>query len=351
MLRVLIVKIGAIGDVVFTMPMLNAVAEVEPKSQVSWLIGESCADLLRGHPRLHKLFTINDKDLYSKNVMSRLAVVRDIFGKLNRTYDLVLIGHRDPGYAFALRPFIWGPYFQLAREEGDSQIRHTVYVPPLELNESLAMKKLLQAGLAHVRRPTEFSWSETFAHIYSPAVGLPESFMAIHVGGGANAKTEFQLKQWPHSAAFVRKILETTPLSVVLLGSRDDRREVEREFREFTDGRVLNLMGDTSLRDLVGIIRKARLFVGPDSGPLHIADSLRVPAIGLYGPTSHISWGLLGPSSRAMYEGVECAPCYKDSGAFPSCPHAIRCMRELMPQRVLEQAMFLLGSKPADLPP
>jgi heptosyltransferase I len=345
MLRVLIVKIGAIGDVVFTMPMLNAIHEVEPRSHVSWLVGESCADLIRGHAHLNKLYILSDKDLYSKSVMSRMSVVRDIFGKLERTYDLILIGHRDPGYAFALRPFVWGPYFQLAREEGGSQIRHTVYVPPMKVHESLAMRQLLEAGLKHARRPTTFKWEEKFDHIYTPAIGLPEEFIVIHAGGGANAKTDFQLKQWPHTTDFIHKILKSTNLSVVVIGGKDDRRDLERSFKDFNqtdEKRVYNLMGETSVRDLVGIIRKARLFVGPDSGPVHIADSLGVPTIGLYGPTSHVSWGLLSPKSRAMYEGAECAPCYKDTGAFPPCDFQHRCMQELRPERVLDQAMILL---------
>ncbi|MEQ1875623.1 MAG: glycosyltransferase family 9 protein [Bdellovibrionia bacterium] len=349
MTRILIVKIGAIGDVVYAMPMLGAIHEVAPKAQVSWLVGESCADLLRGHKHLHKIFTLSDKNLFSTSIVSRLSVVKDLVGKLNKAFDLVLIAHRDPAYAFALRPFIWGPLFQLSRDDSESQIRHTVHVPALTTHESLAMRKLLEAGIKHLKLPTEFKWDEPFDHIFSPAVGIPESFIAVHVGGGVNIKTEFALKQWPHSVDFIRKVLEFTKFNIVVIGSSEDRRDAERSLAKLEgveDSRIVNMMGKTSMRDLVGIIRKAKLFVGPDSGPLHIADSLRVPTIGLYGPTSHVSWGLLGEKSRAMYEGVECSPCYKDTGAFPPCPNQHRCMKELMPTRVLDQALFLLGKSP-----
>ncbi|MEO5970864.1 MAG: lipopolysaccharide heptosyltransferase I, partial [Bdellovibrionia bacterium] len=67
----------------------------------------------------------------------------------------------------------------------------------------------------------------------------------------------------------------------------------------------------------------------------HFADSLGVPCLGLYGPTSTVSWGLLGINSQTFSEPVACSPCYLDTGEFPNCPYEIKCMTELTPERVL----------------
>jgi ADP-heptose:LPS heptosyltransferase len=337
-----------LGDVIYTMPVLSALKESDPKVQISWLVGKSSADLLRGHPLLSRLFILNDKDLFSKSLMSRLSVVKDIIGQLERTYDLVLVGHRDPGYTMALRPFIWGPFFQLSRDDSPSQIRHMVHVPPMTMHESLAMKKLLEAGLSHVKKPMPTVWSEEFKHIGAPSIPLPENFLALHVGGGVNAKTDFSLKQWPHTGEFLNSVLSETNLNVVLLGTKDDRTEFEKTFElraDIESKRLFNIMGETSVRDLVSIIRRSRIFVGPDSGPLHIADLLNIPSLGLYGPTSPISWGLLGKSSRVLKTDVPCSPCYKDVGNFPECGFEHRCMKDLSVMDVKKEFMsLLLGS-------
>jgi len=77
------------------------------------------------------------------------------------------------------------------------------------------------------------------------------------------------------------------------------------------------------------VISKAKLVVGIDSGPIHMGGGLRVPVIGIYGPTSMVSWGLLGPKSKMLYKTEVCAPCYKDDGNFPECKFDHKCMNEL----------------------
>src|SRR5690606_24027962 len=90
------------------------------------------------------------------------------------------------------------------------------------------------------------------------------------------------------------------------------------------------------------LIPQLDLFIGPDSGPLHLFDQASVSCIGLYGPTSPVSWGLIGPQSVVVTQNLPCSPCYKDDGNFPACPYGNRCMQEISVEQVLGQISLLL---------
>jgi len=349
--RILIVKLGAVGDVVYTMPMLNAVKFLLPDARISWIAGDSCVDLLQGHPALSHLVVVDDGQFYAASPLARLKEVAKLLRGVEKSYDLILIGHRDPAYALALRAFVRGPIYQVARSRANS-LSTQVLVPPHSVHEGEAMRRLLRAGLDKLGHRDDFPWTADFSHVGEPTQNLPSPFVIVHVGGGSNVKTRFELKQWPHTSRFIVQLMNSWKHAIVLIGSPGERAEADRilgqlagRFEASPEGSLIHdFVGKTSLRDLVGLIRSARLFIGPDSGPLHIADALGIPAVGLYGPTSTVSWGLVGASSRILSEDVECSPCYKDDGVFPPCPHAQKCMVNLSPDRVLAASLQLLSA-------
>lgn len=106
---------------------------------------------------------------------------------------------------------------------------------------------------------------------------------------------------------------------------------------------VANLAGELSLGQLAAVIARARLVVGVDSMPIHLASLLGVPAIGLFGPTDPARYRPRG-NGRALAIGIGCAPCY-DQRAPPECPFGDRlCMAWLDPDRVLATALELTGA-------
>ena len=349
--RILIVKIGAVGDVVCTMPMLGGLKSVFPAAHITWVVGNSCAELLRGHAALSRLVEVDDAGFFATSPLTRCKAVAQLLRSVERCYELILIGHRDPAYALALRPFVRGPLYRVVRSRGNTWWSKPVFIPPQTMHEGEAMRSLLRAGLAELDRRDDFPWAADFSHIPDSTHDLPAPFAIVHVGGGSNVKTDFELKQWPHTSDFIAKFTSSWAHPLALVGSPKDRSDADRflgrllgQLGSQQRNRIHDFVGRTSLLELVGLSRRARLFVGPDSGPLHIADALGTPAIGLYGPTSTVSWGLAAASSRMLSEAVECSPCYKDDGVFPACPYAQKCMVNLTPDRVLAASLQLLDA-------
>jgi ADP-heptose:LPS heptosyltransferase len=317
--RVLFVKLGALGDVSFALPAPAAIRAALPGARVSWLVGRAFADLLRGHPAIDELIEVDEKKLVSGNPLALASLAWSLRGR----FDLAIIAHRARAYCYFVRPFVKGKIFHLARGTGGGALgARPVVVPPLSLHESLAIRKLVEAA---VGKSVPWEWD----YSYIPGQGDPAS-LVVHLGGGSNFKTEFRLKQWPHW----KELLSGLDLRLVLVGAPSEAEFAGALAREL-GSRVVNRVGQTGLRELVATIRGARGFVGIDSGPLHLADSLGVPSVGLYGPTSVVSWGLLGKKSRALSSGPECSPCYRDDGVFPECQFGQRCMNELQAGKVI----------------
>jgi ADP-heptose:LPS heptosyltransferase len=318
------------------------------------------APLLDGHPHLARIHRLDERALFSGSPAKRLGELARLGRQLGGSYDMVLIGHRAKHWSVAFRLVARGtPAVQLTRTADHSLarlLRVGIRVDPMTLHESRALERLVRGGLARMlkRDPPDLPWAWDFSYIEPAALDLPPDFVAVHLGGGSNARTDFRLKRWPHMTELIGEILATTKLSIVLVGDRsefDEGRAVVTALGP--SSRIHDLIGCTTIRQLVDVVRRARAFVGPDSAPLHIADALGVPSVGLYGPTSPVSWGLMAPGSRALFHDVPCRPCYRDDGHFPECPYHHRCMRDLAADRVLREleALTRFAVPPPGLPP
>jgi ADP-heptose:LPS heptosyltransferase len=110
----------------------------------------------------------------------------------------------------------------------------------------------------------------------------------------------------------------------------------------------VNTAGWYSLRQLAALYSGSELVISCDSGPLHLADLLGVPCIGIYGPETPSFYGVTGPASIRLYKPISCSPCMNlyDARSF-RCPYNARCMNEISPADVAGAAETILGRHPA----
>jgi heptosyltransferase-1/heptosyltransferase-2 len=147
-------------------------------------------------------------------------------------------------------------------------------------------------------------------------------------------------KRWPleRYGKIVGNLLEQGD-EVVLLGSPDERalcEQIEGMVEKVRGGRVMNLAGKTDLATMVALLARTRLLVANDSGPLHVATALGVPAVALYGPTDPAFVGPHGQMENVLRHEVECFPCRNRE-----CSHH-SCMNGLTVERVWEKTQTLL---------
>ena len=102
---------------------------------------------------------------------------------------------------------------------------------------------------------------------------------------------------------------------------------------------------DLSFGDMASLFGRCSLFIGNDSAPNHIAASMGIPCIGIWGPTDPRQWAPLELNSHIIiHEGVECHPCFKD-GRFPDCSH-IKCMTSITVDNVWDRIRTVLSDIP-----
>lgn len=144
----------------------------------------------------------------------------------------------------------------------------------------------------------------------------------------------WETKVWP--AERFGKLASKLPKTSVVIGGGADKSRAEEVVR-LSEGRAVSVAGETSLPDLVELMRRARCVVTNDSGPMHIAAALDVPVVAIFGPTSPLKTGPYGIRHVVLQSGRKCVPCFKRH-----CSHT-GCMSDISVEAVLEKTLALLS--------
>lgn len=150
-------------------------------------------------------------------------------------------------------------------------------------------------------------------------------------------------KRWPVArfAELVRIFRKRIEVEMATIGSKEEV-DLANALNASSKIKLLNLAGKTSLRQLRGIISHASLFITNDSGPMHMANALRIPVIAIFGPTDPRITGPVQQPSVVVKKDVPCWPCH-----YRSCPYDHRCMLSIEPEEVFALSQNFLPSNSA----
>jgi ADP-heptose:LPS heptosyltransferase len=141
-------------------------------------------------------------------------------------------------------------------------------------------------------------------------------------------------RRWPlaHYAALIERILsECRGFRIVLIGSRDEAPYVAELMRALPPSRhLVNLCGVIGLEQLVQLLQRSQLFIGNDSGPLHLAAAAGIATVSFFGPETPALYGPEGGAHTVLYKGIACSPCLNvfTSKDNSSCRNNV-CMKSI----------------------
>ncbi|MEO3998470.1 glycosyltransferase family 9 protein [Mesorhizobium sp. CAU 1732] len=170
------------------------------------------------------------------------------------------------------------------------------------------------------------------------SVGLvPGRFIAVHAGAS------FIGRQWQPErfAVALDALVEQTGLDVALVGGPDER-ELTDAIRSMTSHGVVSLAGQCELDVLLAVLASARLFVGNESGPMHMAAAAGTPVVGLFGLTDPARWGPVGVPSVAVRPTMPC-PCVAPGVCKSDDPSKAFCVRRIEVDEVVNATVSLLA--------
>jgi lipopolysaccharide heptosyltransferase II len=357
-LNILLIRLRLIGDVVFTTPIPRALKRAYPDARISYLVEETAAPVVARHPFIDELIVVG-----RSRGMRRLRDDVSLALRLRREkYDLVLDLHSGPRASW----LAWstGSRLRIGYEVvGRSWMYTTVVARPRELrarHSVLNQWDLLEAipgwnGGAPdpVRHPVEMEVDPlASARIarYLSDLGLT----ADHELVVAHVSASNQFKRWPEHAfaeVFASLARQHERRRLVVCSGPSDRDAagrvvaLAREQLGADAPRILDV-AEFTLEELHALISQSRLFIGGDTGPLHIAATTRTPIVALFGPTLPAAFApWRDPDVRTIaleVTGLPCRPCEQrvcEPGDF-------RCLTTLRPQDVITAAEQALQWQP-----
>lgn len=323
--RILIVKPSALGDIVHSLPVLNALKKGFPGARIDWVVAHGLHTFLEGHPMINRLWVIKkDKWKQKGRLKKTLREINDLRKDLaERRYDVCidLSGLFRSGLIswFSKAPVRLGfresdegsPLFYTHKIHGSMKIH--------AIDRYLKLARFLGCPVDEVVYP--------FAP-YDPDPGicssLPETYAVMSPSAGKPAN------RWP--AMRFGEVAAALDLPVVVIASKAEA-DIAEEVVSHAKGNAVSIAGKTGLKDLLAVIRRARFFICNDTGPMHMAAALNVPVFAIFGPANPVRTGPYGKIHTVIQKDFPCSPCY---AKHPCTRHDFRCMETLKAEEVLD---------------
>ena len=335
--KILIIKPSSLGDVIHALPVAYALKAEIPGADIDWVIGAGYEELLEGNTAVKRTITFDRMLLQGWNGLSNL---RSFVGQLRRErYDLVIDLQgllRSALMAYASRSDS-RLGFANAREGAPLFYTERVAVPDPSIHAvDRYLLTLESIGIENHGVP-KFDIILEERHD-KEAVSLLKEF-DIENGEGFAAiapSARWLTKRWP-AERFIELAnrINGARLKTVFIGTKDE----EAVLSEHLDKLIIRNLafGRTSIKGLAALLKRARLLVTNDSGPMHIAAAVGTPAAAIFGPTDPVRTGPYGSMHRVITAGVECAPCLKRE-----CEN-VRCLSDISVDAVFDvvKAMIL----------
>ncbi len=353
-MKILLIRLRLIGDVVFTTPIPRALKRAFPGAHVAYVVERGAAAVVSGNPNIDDLIVVD-----RRRGLGRVSDDLRLAARLRRgRYDVVVDLHGGPrsswltcatgapqriGYAVAGRSWM---YTRTVSRPRQLRARHSVVnqwdllaaidgwpggtPDPTRDAVDMAADPLVDARVA--------------ARLQDAGVGSGDEVVVVHVSAGN------PFRRWPEESftRLVAGIAAGSERRRVMLSSGPSDRAAAARIGERArsalgelGGRIVDV-GEFDIAELRALVARSRLFVGGDTGPLHVAATTAVPIVGLYGPTlaeRSAPWrDPRIPTESLHVAGLPCRPCDQRVCA----PGDFRCLTTLKPEDVLAAAERVL---------
>ena len=336
-MRVLILRTSALGDVVHALPALTALRRHLPGAVIGWAVEEDYAPLLEGHPALDELLVVRLRRGGARAFFGAAGALR----RFGPDVALDLMGNHKAGalarLSGARRTIGLGRRFR--REPASAAWLTETVTPrgPHAVDDALSPLTALDLP-AGVLDAADFGAGGLLAGepaAVAPALaaaGLGETpFALLHPGAGWGNKV-YPPARWGEVARRLERAAGLPTAVAVAPGEEALGAAVAA-----AGGGAARAVAAPDLPTLAALLRRSRLALGGDTGPIHLAHALGTPVLCLLGPTDPERNGPYRAPGNALWERLPCSFCYKRFGETKAC------LLALTPEAVAGRALALLG--------
>ena len=342
--RVLVIRAGRLGDTVWGTTVIDPVrAFWGEQTRIDIIVARGMRVLFEHDPRIETIFEIDHRNIPLPFSPTKLSVLRKSW---QQPYDLAINLEMGPQFASLMR------HIRASRKICAANLPPPAHpFDDIQHNVSFYRYVLSQgvpANFCQVAAPSlRFSNSIDVAAL----IGTTHEYLCLHPGNSMLARGKPALRSWPesHWRELAEQIsLQFPALKIVLIGEKNER--ILSNAVAANHPEVINLVGRTSLQQLMAVLAHSHALVTTDTGPAHVAAALATPVIAIFGPSNALNTGPF-PSTDgwavSVTKNIGCNPCV-DTGRDKTCTDN-KCMHIISPANIiklLDKALLKSPSAP-----
>ncbi|MDP8266125.1 MAG: lipopolysaccharide heptosyltransferase II [Candidatus Aceula meridiana] len=338
-IKILVIKLSALGDVILIMPSLKALRERFPLAKISCLVKKDFREILQRCPYLDEVIVYDPVHKHKGfwgfgKIIKKLRRYR--FDKVidfqnNRKSHLLAflsLCHERYGY----KNTKWGALLSNSVSDDHAPIPAVAHQFRV-----LNLLGITTNGQEHLELWPSKEDEKYIQQLFeSQWIAKNTQLVGINLA----ASSRWESKRWPLDyVAELCDILAAQNIRVVLTGVEKDKI-LARELLKKTKAKPADLIGKTNVLQLAALIRKCHVYVTPDSASMHIAAAMETPFVAFFGPTDPLRHLPPSKKSRILYRKLDCMHCYQSR-----CPlHTHDCMTQITPQEVAQAVRQLMDN-------
>jgi len=331
--RALLIKFGAIGDVVMLIPAAHSLFQAG--YEIDWVCGRAVEPVLACYPWIRTIVA-DDRAILTGGTAAKMVALVALWRRLaGRKYDLCATLYYDERYRMLALPVRAKRKLMLSWTDRERRLlpgrHHTDEYVRILFDEPDGVKTRSLGPLRAQVLPV------------SPMPRVAGKKRVVLVPAGAkNMLRDDSLRRWPvESYAALARVLLQEGMDVVLLGGPGD----EWALKAFDGLAVTSAVGKLSLAESVALLEDSDVLVTHDTGPLHLGGITGVGIVSIFGPTDPRYFHPRRAGTVAIWggEGFACRPCY-DGRGYPACAENA-CVRQVTPEMVLGQVRTMLDER------
>ena len=340
--RILVVKLDHLGDVILATPVFSNLRQAYPNVELHALTGAWSRVVLERHPDINKVLEYNSPAFCRTGRPTSLKQTFQLYRQLRRQeYDLLVELRGDWRIVWFALLRITPHRLSRAALQIASKLRLSRFSGTHETTRNLDVLRYM--GIPASVQTATFSvttadekWASNFLATHK--IDRQDPLVAIHPG------SPIPLKRWlPERYAELADWLIAQKRAQVLFVGVKNEIPIITEIQEFMRAGTVSIAGKTTLTQLASILHICNVFIGNDSGPMHLAAAVGTQTIGLYGPGDPTHFGPMGTQCQTIRRKLDCPPCLGTTCQFGK----EGCMSEIQVIDVI-QTLEAAGYLPAE---
>jgi heptosyltransferase-2 len=325
----------SVGDIVLSTAAFKAIRFKFPNAQICCLTSPQASAVVESCPHIDEVILF---DPYVKNFKALLRKSKEL-----RRYHFDKVVDLQNNRVSHLLSFLTMPKESYGYDNGkfsfllSKKIKNNIRdIPPVE--HQFRILKMLGIDYSPDLRLELCPSSKDDAHVQALLDSEWLSDGQVFVGLNISASQKWPTKNWPlEHMAKLCDILGQKNIRIILTGENKDA-SISRKLIAKARSKPASFVGKTSMLQLAALIRRCRVYISPDSAPLHVASAMQVPVIAFFGPTDAKRHMPPADKKVILHKPMKCSPCY--SGVCKIKSHA--CMHGILPEEVARKVMQFL---------